>query len=142
MMKKFTLIGILLITIQSLTFSQAGTDFWFVAPEVDASHGDDPIFLRLTAEGQAANVTISQPANFGGVNITQTVTAGTTVSVNLTAFKSIIENQPANTVLDYGIHIQSTTPITAYYEVANNLNPEIFPLKGSSALGQFFYLPF
>lgn len=141
MIKKFTLIGLLLIMVQSLAFSQADTDFWFVAPEVDAGHGDDPIFLRLTGGNQAANVTISQPANLGGISITQTIAAGTTVSVNLTQFKAIIENQPANTVLNYGIHIQSTEPITAYYEVANNLNPEIFPLKGSSALGQFFYLP-
>lgn len=140
MIKRFTLIGILII-IHSLTYGQADTDFWFVAPEVDASHGDDPIFLRLTAENQTATVTISQPANLGGISLTQTVAANTTVSVNLTAFKGIIENQPANTVLNYGLHIQSTAPITAYYEVANNLNPEIFPLKGSSALGQFFYLP-
>ena len=141
MIKKFTLIGLLIIIVQSLAFSQADTDFWFVAPEVDASHGDEPIFLRLTAGSQAASVTISQPANLGGLSLTQTVAAGTTVSVNLTPFKGIIENQPANSVLNYGIKIQSTAPITAYYEVANTLNPEIFPLKGSSALGQFFYLP-
>lgn len=141
MIKKFTLISVLIIIIQSLAFSQADTDFWFVAPEVDASHGDDPIFLRLTTDSQTASVTISQPANLGGINLTQTIGAGTTASINLTAFKTIVENQPANTVLNYGIHIQSNTPITAYYEVANNLNPEIFPLKGNSALGQFFYLP-
>ena len=140
MMKKGTLI-IVLIAIYNLTFGQADTDFWFVAPEVDISHGDDPIYLRLTADTQTATVTISQPANLGGVSFVQTVAAGTTVSLNLTSFKGIIENKPGNTVLNYGLHIQSNEPITAYYEVANTLNPEIFPLKGKSALGQFFYLP-
>ncbi|MFK7950131.1 MAG: gliding motility-associated C-terminal domain-containing protein [Saprospiraceae bacterium] len=141
MIKKITFLIIAFLISNNLLFSQADTDFWFVAPEVDVSHGDDPIFLRLTTDNQAATVTISQPANLGGISITQTIGAGTTNSINLTAFKAIVENQPANTILNYGIHIQSTTPITAYYEVANNLNPEIFPLKGSSALGQFFYLP-
>ena len=141
MTKKITLSILFVLMISCFAFSQADTEFWFVAPEVDAGHGDDPIFLRLTAGNQAAIVTIGQPANLGGVTLTQTVPANTTVSINLTPFKALLENQPANTVLAKGIQIQSTKPITAYYEVANTLNPEIFPLKGSSALGQFFYLP-
>lgn len=141
MTKKITLSILLVLMISCFAFGQADIEFWFVAPEVDAGHGDDPIFLRLTAENQAAIVTIGQPANLGGVTLTQTIPANTTVSINLTPFKALLENQPANTVLAKGIQIQSTNPITAYYEVANASNPEIFPLKGSSALGQFFYLP-
>jgi len=141
MKRKFTLLAFIVLLINGLSFGQADTDFWFVAPEVDAGHGDDPIFLRLTADNQAAVVTISQPANLGGLSITQTVAAGSTNSINLTVFKALLENQPANIVLTKGIQIQSTAPITAYYEVANANNPEIFPLKGKSALGQFFYLP-
>ena len=141
MTKRFTLSILFVLVICGFAFSQADTEFWFVAPEVDAGHGDDPIFLRMTAGNQAATVLIGQPANNGGVTLTQTIAANTTVSINLTPFKALLENQPANTVLDKGIQIQSSIPITAYYEVANTLNPEIFPLKGSSALGQFFYLP-
>ncbi|NJN76919.1 MAG: hypothetical protein HC803_00160 [Saprospiraceae bacterium] len=141
MIKRFTLSVLFIFAAFAFSFAQADTEFWFVAPEVDASHGDDPIFLRITAGNQAALVSIGQPANTGGVTLTQSVAANTTVSINLTSFKILIENQPANTVLNKGILIQSTQPITAYYEVANTLNPEIFPLKGSSALGQFFYLP-
>lgn len=141
MKNKFTLIVFIVILINGFSFAQADTDFWFVAPEVDAGHGDDPIFLRLTADNQTATVTISQPANLGGISITQTVGAGTTTSLNLTTFKALLENKPANSVLTKGVRIQSTAPITAYYEVANSNNPEIFPLKGQSALGQFFYLP-
>jgi gliding motility-associated-like protein len=141
MTKRITLSILLTFIAVSFAFSQADTEFWFVAPEVDATHGDAPIFLRITAQNQAAIVTIGQPANPGGVTLTQTVPANTTVSVNLTVFKTLVENQPANTVLNKGIQILSNQPITAYYEVANTDNPEIFPLKGSSALGQFFYLP-
>ncbi len=141
MMRIITLIVSILLVFNGLLFGQADVEFWFVAPEVDASHGDEPIFLRLTADNQAATVTISQPANLGGISLTQTVGAGTTVSINLTAFKVLLENQPGNTVLTKGIRIQSTAPITAYYEIANTDNPEIFPLKGKSALGQFFYVP-
>jgi gliding motility-associated-like protein len=141
MTKKITLSILLLFIAFGFSYAQADREFWFVAPEVDASHGDSPIFLRITAQNQAATVTIGQPANAGGITITQNVPANTTVSVNLTAFKALIENQPGNTVLTKGIQILSTQPITAYYEVANILNPEIFPLKGSSALGLSFYLP-
>ena len=141
MTKKITLSILFVLMISCFAFGQADIEFWFVAPEVDAGYGDDPIFLRLTAKNQAAIVTIGQPANLGGVTLTQTIPANTTVSINLTPFKALLENQPANTVLVKGIQIQSTNPITAYYEVANASNPEIFPLKGSSALGQFFYLP-
>ena len=141
MIKRITLSILLVLITIGFAFSQADTEFWFVAPEVDATHGDAPIFLRITAQNQAAIVTIEQPANTGGVTLTQTVPANTTVSVNLTVFKALVENQPANTVLSKGIQILSNQPITAYYEVANTDNPEIFPLKGSSALGLFFYLP-
>lgn len=141
MTKKITLSILLLLGAYVFSYAQADTEFWFVAPEVDAGHGDDPIYLRITAGNQAASITIDQPANPSGVLLTQTIAANTTVSVNLTPFKFLLENQPGNTVLQKGIQIQSTTPITAYYEVANSNNPEIFPLKGSSALGQFFYLP-
>jgi len=40
-----------------------------------------------------------------------------------------------------GILITSDIPITAYYEVNNNNNNEIFALKGANALGTEFYVP-
>jgi gliding motility-associated-like protein len=121
--------------------AQVDTKFWFVAPEVAAGHGDNPIFLRLSSFDEAATITISQPANPGFAVITQNLTANNTVSVNLTAFINVIENKPENTVLNFGLLIESTAPITAYYEVSANLNPDIFALKGNNALGTDFYLP-
>ena len=46
--------------------------------------------------------------------------------------------------LTKGIKITSTSLIQAYYEVnpSNNLNPDIYALKGANALGTAFYVPF
>ena len=141
MIQRLLLTVISLFLIQSVLLSQADTEFWFVGPEVDAGHGDDPIFLHLSGTNQGATVTISQPNNPAGYSNTTTVGAGATVSLNITNFKNQLENRPANQVLNKALKITSTTPITAYYEVANPLNPEIFPLKGKTALGLSFFIP-
>ena len=122
--------------------AQTDTEFWFVAPEISSGHNDSPIVLRISALSQAANVQISQPANpaFPVQNIA--VAIGETQTVNLTPWQNIVENQPANTVLNYGLLIQSNVPVAAYYEVNAFNNPDIFALKGSNAKGTDFYTPF
>ena len=122
---------------------QTNTDFWFAAPEVTSQHGDEPIYLRLTSFGQSANVTITEPANtvanFPPINIT--ISANSTYTVNLTSRKSQVECQPPDVVKNFGLHIHSDTPITAYYEEANTFNPEIFTFKGNNAQGTSFIIP-
>ena len=122
--------------------AQLDTEFWFAAPEVWANHGDQPILLRFSTLAEAANVTVSQPANgmFPIQNLS--IPAFGTQTLNLTPWINDIENTPFNTALPQGLLIESDVPITAYYEVNNNLNPDIFTLKGSSALGTEFYTPF
>lgn len=131
-------------TIQQLK-AQTDTAFWFVAPDVTYNngniHGDRPIYLRFTALNQDAVVTISQPANSGFAPITITVTANTSQTVDLTSRIDMVENKPANQVLNYGLLIRSTAFITAYYEEASVNNPEIFALKGRNALGTNFFIP-
>ena len=122
--------------------AQTDTEFWFVAPEVSSGHNDSPIVLRISALNQAANVQISQPANPAFPVQTISVAVGQTQTVDLTPWKAIIENQPANTVLNYGILIQSNVPVTAYYEVNASNNPDIFALIGSNAKGTDFFTPF
>jgi gliding motility-associated-like protein len=121
--------------------AQIDTRFWFAAPEVTESHADRPIFVRVSTFDQAAVVTISQPANPSFNTITQNVAANATASINLSNFIDIIENKPENTVLNYGLLIESSTPVTAYYEVNPINNPDIFALKGNNALGTDFYIP-
>lgn len=126
--------------------AQTDIDFWFAAPEVSTSNQtfDLPIIIRMTTGNAAATVTISQPAGGGMPNQVVNIPANSTQSVDLSAWLNIIESQPANTVLNYGLRVQSTAPITAYYEVVSLqclCNPEIFVLKGANALGTDFWIP-
>lgn len=121
--------------------SQVDTTFWFVAPEVTSGHADRPIYLRMTSSGHSSNVTISFPARPWVTPITQAISANSTVSIDMTSYIDSLENKPANTVLRYGIKIKATDLITAYYEEASSINPDIFTLKGAQALGLDFYIP-
>jgi uncharacterized protein (TIGR02145 family) len=133
----------LLIFCPLILWGQTNTSFWFAAPEVSSGHGDQPIYLRLTSFSQSAIVTISEPANtiLNFPPITVFVPSNSTYSVDLSTLKTQVECKPPNAILNLGLHISSNVPITAYYEVANVLNPEIFTLKGNNALGTSFYIP-
>ena len=122
--------------------AQLDTEFWFAAPEVWANHGDQPIVLRFSTLYQPAVVSVSQPANPGFPVQNLAIGAYGTMTLDLTPWIDDIENTPFNTVLPQGLHIESDAHITAYYEVNHPLNPDIFALKGQSALGNEFYLPF
>jgi gliding motility-associated-like protein len=143
-MKVHTLL-ILFFTISFHSFSQLDTLFWFAAPEVSInSNFDRPILLRISTLNQASNVTIDQPANPTFVPINLTIPATSTQTVDLTTWIDQIENKPPNQVLNYGIRVRSSSPVTMYYEVASyscNCNPEIFALKGQNALGTDFFIP-
>ena len=119
-----------------------GTEFWFAAPEVWANHGDQPILLRFSTLAEAAQVTVDQPANPTFPVQILNIPANGTQTLDLTPWIDDIENTPFNTVLSQGLHITSDAPVTAYYEINHNLNPDIFALKGASALGNEFYVPF
>ncbi|MGB2190416.1 MAG: hypothetical protein ACPH0C_05205, partial [Flavobacteriales bacterium] len=68
--------------------AQVDTEFWFVAPEVWANHGDSPTLLRFATFDQAAIVTVEQPAN--GTFPTQTISvpANSVSSLNLAPWLS------------------------------------------------------
>jgi gliding motility-associated-like protein len=134
--------SVLFMCILPNAFGQLDTEFWFAAPEVWANHGDQPILLRFSTLADAATVTVEQPANPGFPPQSLNIPANGTQTLNLTPWLADIENKPFNTVLSRGIHITSDNPVTAYYEVNHELNPDIFALKGASALGEEFYVPF
>jgi hypothetical protein len=57
-------IGLFLLAFFSHTAAgQTDTEFWFVAPEVTALHGDNPVLLRFATFDAPATVTVTQPAN-------------------------------------------------------------------------------
>ena len=143
-MKKFILFFLLTIFVSAIK-AQTDTAFWFAAPEVTYNggslHSDRPIYLRLTTLSKPASVTISEPANAGFVTKTVNIAAYSSASIDLTPDIDQIESKPPNTVLNYGLYIQSTNLITAYYEESSQNNPEMFVLKGSNALGKSFFIP-
>jgi len=65
-------------------FAQTDTEFWFVAPEVQQSHGDRPITVRLSTSQQAATVQITMPINPGFPPINAVIPPNTTQSFDLT----------------------------------------------------------
>lgn len=126
--------------------SQVDTLFWFAAPEVSNNNAnfDRPILFRISALDLETEIIVDQPANATFLPLTATIPAGQTISIDLTTWIDQIENKPSNTVLDNGLRIRSTNPVTAYYEVVSsfcNCNPEIFALKGKNAMGLTFYIP-
>ncbi|MBR8538073.1 T9SS type B sorting domain-containing protein [Carboxylicivirga sediminis] len=119
--------------------AQVGKEFWFVAPDVTYEHGDEPIVFRITALNTDANVTVSMPADGGRVIQNIRVRANTQERIDLD--KDVVENHPSDRVNNKGILITSDADITAYYEVANGVNPDKFTLKGHNALGIEFFVP-
>lgn len=126
--------------------AQTDTVFWFAAPDVSYGYAnfDKPILLRISSTGLPADLVISQPANPGFVPISIALGAGASRTVDLTPWLDQIENKPPDRILNNGLLIRSTQPVTIYYEVLSSqcaCNPEIFALKGSNALGKEFVIP-
>src|SRR6187549_446750 len=139
---KFCFNALLLLLNASPVFSQADTSFWFVAPDLQQEHGDRPVYLRISSQSNAATVTISQPANSSFPVQTVSIAANSSLSIDLTSWINLLENQPVNTILNKGLHIRSTAKISCYYDVANGFNGDMFALKGRNALGNKFTIPF
>lgn len=136
---------LVLLSVSQLN-AQGGREFWFAAPEVTSGHADRPIYLRLSSYDRPATITISQPANPDFKSITVSLSANSLQSVNLTSQIDLIETKPANQILKTGLHIVSTSEISAYYEVLGTVvgkvnNSDIFALKANAALGTSFYIP-
>jgi len=126
----------------SAVFAQSDIDFWFAAPDLQQSHGDRPIFLRIATSKSSAKVTLSIPANTSFDPVIFNIPADTAISVNLSLYIDLIENYANNSTQKKGLRIQSTSRITCYYDIANNWNADMFALKGRNALGTKFTVPF
>ena len=135
----YLIISICLFSFNAL--SQADTEFWFAAPAITAGHENKPITLRFSSYAKPTTINITQPANPQFVPINISLNANSATSVDLTAQIDLIENKPVQNVLNYGIKVVATAPVSAYYEVGQRLNPEIFPFKGRSGLGLSFLIP-
>ncbi len=122
--------------------AQMDTIFWFAAPEVSASVGDNPIYLRFMTYDDASDVTVSLPANGAFLPINLSIPANTVDSINLTPFLASIESPAADVISNNGIKVVATEKISAFYELKAPSNKEIFSLKGNKGLGTNYYTPF
>ena len=113
---------------------QVDNEFWFVAPEVISTHEDAPIRMRLATFDLPAEVELTMPANPGFAPIQVSIPAGGASTLDLTPFLNELENMPFDEVHNKGLFLQSTTNISAYYEVGQTFNTDIFALKGENAL--------
>ena len=125
-------------TLQS--FSQTDTEFWFAAPAITPGHENKPIVLRMTSYDKPAVITIAQPANASFTPIVINLNSNSTTTKDLTTFLNAIETKPTGTAMNTGLKVTATANISAYYEVGNLFNPEIFTLKGNTAKGNSFII--
>ncbi|MFY7901056.1 MAG: PKD domain-containing protein, partial [Chitinophagaceae bacterium] len=137
----FFIICIVFIFFHNSIFAQADREFWFAAPAVTAGHENKPLRLRFSSYSKPTNIVVTQPANPLFVPVTISLNANSATTVDITNQIEQIENKPVNTILNFGLKITATEPVSAYYEVGERLNPEIFPLKGNSGLGLSFLIP-
>jgi uncharacterized protein (TIGR02145 family) len=146
-------LGILVFMLFSSTtlYSQSDYEFWFAAPPVTHQfvfpspilyqNLNHPIRLYFTTAEGPATVTISQPADPSFTPIVVMVNNPTTTGVDLTSFIDNVETKPADSVLNWGLHITSNKRITAFYEVQSPHNAETWPLLGRNSLGYEFIIP-
>ena len=124
-------------------------EYWFAPPKVTAGHGDRPILLRITnLETMNANVDVSL---FGatGIGYNLNLDPGEFTTLDLTANINQLEPNLPNQAEDKGLLVESDVRLQVYYEVVGGTspestggnNPEIFSLKGSSAIGKEFVIP-
>lgn len=133
------ILACLFLSFESL--AQVDKEFWFAAPELQIMHGDDPIVLRITAQSKPVNVTISQPANGGFQPILVSVAANSSVTVDLTPFKGMVEHTEKDVITNKGLHIVGDELFSCYYDIPDIYNGDLFSLKGKNAMGFQFTVP-
>ncbi len=134
------LLALLLLLTSTTSFAQQDTAFWFAVPHITTSHAGRPIKLCVSTMGEAATVTVTQPAR----NNAQV--ANFTVPANSSHTVTLLENFNTpnfvcnpNQTSDLGLYIHSTSLINAYISVQAN-NSEIYALKGKNAYGTQFFI--
>ena len=135
--RKFLLIFLMLVCTWLSSFGQIDTSFWFAAPDLTSGHQQSPIRFCISSLDDSVTVFFEQPANPNYVPVTVSLPPNSFYIYDVSSIIGMVENQPVNTVLNYGFHIHSTGNASVYYEVVGN-DSEIYALKGRNALGCHF----
>ncbi len=139
---KLGLLALFLFVNISVSLSQVDTTFWFAAPWITQGHaGKIPLALQIATFSNTTTVRLRQPA--GTYDTTFIVGPNTNFTKSLNHIVNIVENTPANTVLNRGLKITSDFPMTVTYDVITiTNNPETYSVKGQNGLGYEFLCPF
>lgn len=138
------LLFLILSAYNSVAFSQTDTKFWFAAPHITRDHsapGGLPMNLNLTACVADAVVTLSFPNNVAMPIKNYAIAKGEFLSIDLNAVFGQDNVENVSGTDNGGMLIESTNLITAYYQVDNEYNRDIFTLKGKNSLGTNFIIP-
>ncbi|MBN2213828.1 MAG: PKD domain-containing protein [Bacteroidales bacterium] len=156
-MKNQLIVILLLFLATPFVLCQTDNEFWFAAPDVTGGHScgvnptpghGRPISIYVTAE-QATDVRIEMPGNPWFVPVEFSLAAGEhrREAITPTYLPDVFENYPmdypptSGAIEHKAFHITSSPGnITAYYELDNDCNRDIFALKGKNALGTDFYV--
>jgi gliding motility-associated-like protein len=131
--------------------AQIDQEFWFAPPDLTQgtigeingnAFRDRPIQVVVSSINEPAQVTLWQPGNLSFIPITVNLGVAATQTINLTPWINQIETRFVDSVMNTGILIRSTAPITAYYELGAAANRDLIALKGKNANGFKFYTPF
>jgi gliding motility-associated-like protein len=131
--------------------AQIDQEFWFAPPDLTqgtqgeingGAFRDRPIQVVVSSINEPAQVTLWQPGNLSFIPITVNLGVASTQTINLTPWINQIETRFVDSVMNTGILIRSTAPITAYYELGAAANRDLIALKGKNANGFKFYTPF
>jgi gliding motility-associated-like protein len=135
----------------NISHAQLDTLFWFAAPEVlEGGYGfDRPINLQILTYENTTKVIIDFPANTSITPIERNIAINSFEIINLTSLIDELECKPPNQVLNKGLRIRASQPISANYiltgsshSFCSECNAEIFTLKGTRGLGTEFFIPF
>lgn len=133
----------LLLALLLLTFNcsaQIDTIFWFAPPDLTEQHQQVPIRFCFSTYDRSASIVVDQPANPYFPPVQLTLAADSFAIYDFSEWVDSVETKPINTVLNRGFRVQSTTPISCYYESVGN-NSEIYALKGTNGMGTDFLVP-
>ena len=141
-MKRLLLIAFVFLSL--VCHAQTDTVFWFAAPDLSRlnSNPSEPAArLVFHTYDQPATITIEQPANslFPTHTITLPANGQTIDDFMPLYYNGFLATSPSNTILDRGLRVSSSAPITCYFQITSS-HRETYTLKGRHALGTTFYL--
>ncbi len=140
-MKKIIPMLMAFLLLGNYVLSQQDTLFWFSPPSLPQGTTSQQTFLVIKSFASPAQLTVSQPANTGFATINTTVGANSVLEIDLSGQFVNLYSLSAGIVINNGVKIQSSHPVSVEWVTKDSKRKEDFSLKGKMALGKEFYTP-